>query len=77
MARIEELVAKVEEARGLKQITHYESTSFWKVLSRIARDTDYPIRTLEDMVEFLDGQRIPLSEVERASRWCRVLCVKR
>ena len=40
----------------------------WKMSSQIARGTNYPTRCLEEMVEFLDGRRIPLSEAERATR---------
>ena len=68
VARIEELAARIEEARGLKHTTLNESKNFWKVLSRIAREADHPTRTLEEIVEFLDGRRIPLSESQRASK---------
>jgi type I restriction enzyme S subunit len=68
VARIEALAARIEEARGLKRFTASESQRFWKVLSRIARDTQWPVRRLDEMVEFLDGRRIPLSEAERATR---------
>ena len=68
VARIEELAARIEEARGLKHTTLDETVNFWKVLSRIARKTDFPIRALDELVEFLDGRRIPLSESQRAGR---------
>lgn len=68
VARIEDLAAKIEEAKGLKGATARESRNFWKILSRIARETDYPERTLGEVVEFLDGQRIPLSEAERSTQ---------
>lgn len=68
VARIEELAAKVAEARALKGNTKSETNGFWKVLSRIARATAHPIRSLDEMVEFLDGRRVPLSDFERQSR---------
>jgi type I restriction enzyme S subunit len=68
VARIEELAAKIAEARALKGITKSETDGFWKVLSRMARGTTEPARTLDEMVEFLDGRRVPLSDSERQSR---------
>jgi type I restriction enzyme S subunit len=68
VARIEELAARATEATHLKETTAYETTNFWKVLSRIARSTDNPLRSLGEMVEFLDGQRVPLSKAERGAR---------
>jgi type I restriction enzyme, S subunit len=68
IARIEELAAKIAEARDLKAYTAAESANFWKVLSRIARETNYPSRALGETVEFHDGRRIPLSKAEREGR---------
>ena len=68
VARIAELAAHVQSAWSLKQQTYVETSNFWKVLSRVARQTDSPVQRLEDMVEFLDGQRVPLSESQRATR---------
>ena len=68
VARIEKLATRIKEAKSLKEITLLESFRFWKVLSRIARTSDYPVKRLEEMVEFLDGRRVPLNESERLSR---------
>ena len=68
VARIEELAKKIEQARGLKQETYNTSSGLWKTLSRIARETKHSVKQLEEVAEFLDGQRIPLSEAERAGR---------
>ncbi len=68
VARIEELAAKIEEARGLKSYTKSETDGFWKVLSRMARDNDCQAVELGEIVEFLDGRRIPLSKAERKDR---------
>lgn len=68
VAKIEELTAKAEEARRLKAVTLDQSLNFWKVLSRMARDNAFPKSRLTDMVDFLDGQRVPLSKSEREKR---------
>lgn len=68
VAKVEELAAKIKEAHSLKSTTYSESMNFWKVLSRMARATSFGNQTLGDIVEFLDGQRIPLSKPERENR---------
>lgn len=68
MTRIDELATNIEQARALKRTTLSQCTTFWKVLSRAARDNDCAITSLGDMVEFLDGQRVPLSKADRANR---------
>lgn len=68
VARIEELAAKVEDAYVLKVKAKHEIDGSWKVLSERARQTDYAVRKLDEMVEFLDGRRVPLSEAERSTR---------
>jgi type I restriction enzyme, S subunit len=68
VAKIEELAAKIKEANRLKAVTLYDSLHFWKVLSRIARANAFPTSRLGDMVDFLDGQRVPLRKSEREKR---------
>lgn len=68
VARIEELAAQIEEAHTLKAVTKVTTDRFWKALSRKARATEYPERTLESMADFLDGRRVPLNENQRAAR---------
>ena len=68
VARIEALAAQVHEARTLKKETKEETDYFWKVYSRMARATKYPVRRLDEMAEFLDGRRVPLSKEQRATR---------
>ncbi len=68
VARIEALAAKVEAARELKKHTTHETSHLWKMLSSIARNTESPIRTLDEIVEFCDGRRVPLSEADRNNR---------
>jgi type I restriction enzyme S subunit len=68
VARIDALAAKIAEARGLKAETKFSCDRFWKTLSAMARSPGFPARPLEELVEFLDGRRIPLSESERQGR---------
>jgi type I restriction enzyme S subunit len=68
VAKIDELTAKMDEVQVLKEYTFIETKNFWKVLSRIARGTVYSTKTIAEMVEFLDGQRIPLSSAQRTDR---------
>jgi type I restriction enzyme, S subunit len=67
VAQIEELVAQIDEATTIKRETKAQVDTFWKVCSRIARNTNYPAMQLEDVVDFLDGRRIPLSQDQRST----------
>lgn len=66
--RIEGLATKVEAAHRLKETTKYETDRFWKVLSQMARSTPYAEKELGEIVEFLDGRRIPLRKADREKR---------
>ena len=68
VARIEGLATKVEAAHRLKETTKYETDRFWKVLSQMARSTPYAEKELGEIVEFLDGRRIPLRKADREKR---------
>ncbi|MFM2171521.1 MAG: hypothetical protein RI957_1750 [Verrucomicrobiota bacterium] len=68
VARIESLAAEIAEAKRLKNETKFATERFWKSLSLLARSSDAPVQRLDDLAEFLDGRRIPLSESQRATR---------
>ena len=68
VAQIDALATQIEEARGLKSFTKTNTDRFWKVLSQIARSAKSPVQTLDNMVEFLDGKRIPLSDDVRKTK---------
>jgi len=68
VARIEELASQIHEAQEIKSQTKRKTDSFWKSLSRQARETSYSPRQLNDMADFLDDLRVPLSETQRSLR---------
>lgn len=68
VARVEAIASRVAEARQLKASTNATTQQFWKILSRLARETSSPLRTLGEIVDFLDGERVPLNETQRATR---------
>jgi type I restriction enzyme S subunit len=65
---LDTLSSRLNEAKRLTQESSVGCRLFWKALSKLARDVPYATMPLEQVVEFLDGRRVPLSETERASR---------
>ena len=68
VARIESMMGRIDEARKVKDNTVEQTSSFWKILSKIARVVKGEECILGDIVEFQDSRRIPLSKGERTSR---------